>query len=498
MKNSFFKNIAIITITSLILRVLGMVFRIWLSREIGSEGMGLLQLVLSFYVLICTFGTTGICTATSRLVAENEGNGKVVSKVMKRSMQIILIISAVTIILVYNFSSFIAKNIICDARAEEGLKMLLIGLPFLALSSGIRGYFLGKRKASIPSIAQIIEQIIRIAATFFLIDKALPFGLSATCSAIILGGALGEFAEFIFCFICLIINKEKPIGQSKAITKELLRISIPIMSGRYIHTALRTLENMLVPITISIFTKDKSLALSQFGNIKGMAIPLLFFPASFLAAFSTMMIPEISSYKSRGYDLRVKTATEKSIGITIIVSVLIGGIFFTLGKDISVLLYGSGDTGVLLVSLAPLVPLMYLESVCDGILKGLDQQKHSFIYGIIDSVTRLLLIYLLCPKYGIKGFLLIMIYSNMLTSLLNLRRLLKVAKINIKIKSWILKPLFSIIISAFIGVAVARNIGVLPIKILVCVSIISAVYIIILAFLGETKIAAGILRKSQA
>lgn len=471
-----------------------MVFRVWLSSQIGSEGMGLFQLVLSVYVLISTFGTTGICTAVSRMVADNESNGNAIKKIMNRSSLLILIISVITIVAVFILAPWISNYIICDSRAELPIKLLLIGLPFLALCSGIRGYFIGKRKAIIPSVGQIIEQIVRIIAVFILAIKAIPYGLEYACGAVVLGGGLGEIIEFIFVYLCYVFRKKETTGKKIPVTKELLRISLPITAGRYIHTALRTIENMLVPARLSLFSGSRTLALSQFGNLKGMAIPLLFFPASFLAAFSTMMIPEISSSMSAGHRVKVKTATEKSIGITIIVSVLIGGIFFICGRNISLLLYGSADTGVLLTCLSPLVPLMYLESVCDGILKGLDQQKHSFIYGVIDSISRIALIYFLCPIGGMKSFLLIMIYSNMLTSLLNLRRLIKITNIEINFRSWIINPLIAIIISGLVGYICMLNIVAILPKILVGVFITTSIYITIITLMGEAKIAQGIFK----
>ena len=66
----FIKNAAVLTVTSLILRTLGIVFRIWMSNTVGAEGMGLYQLVVSVYVFVSAFATTGICTAVTRLTAE--------------------------------------------------------------------------------------------------------------------------------------------------------------------------------------------------------------------------------------------------------------------------------------------------------------------------------------------------------------------------------------------------------------------------------------------
>lgn len=92
------------------------------------------------------------------------------------------------------------------------------------------------------------------------------------------------------------------------------------------------------------------------------------------------------------------------------------------------LIYKSRDVGELLRALSPIVPLMYLDSISDGILKGLDQQAFSFRTAISDSVIRIILILILLPVFGLRGFIWIMYFSNALTCGLNVGRLLKVSR----------------------------------------------------------------------
>jgi stage V sporulation protein B len=269
------------------------------------------------------------------------------------------------------------------------------------------------------------------------------------------------------------------------VTHKLLHIAVPITAGRYIHTLLRTVENLIIPLRLSVFSSDKTRSLEQFGMIKGMAIPLLFFPASFLTAFSTLMIPEISEAIAEGRTATVRRVTDKSITITVIAATLIGGIFFVCGGDIATLLYNSTDTGILIRSLAPLVPFMYLESVCDGILKGLDQQKHSFYYGIIDSGSRIILIWFIVAAKGMPGFLLIMVYSNLLTSILNLRRLLKVTETEVKYKSWIILPTIAIILACTLGFLSVRMVDGSLLRVAVGGGVTAIVYLMFMYFTGQ-------------
>ena len=132
-------------------------------------------------------------------------------------------------------------------------------------------------------------------------------------------------------------------------------------------------------------------------------------------------------------------------------SVLISAFFMMLSNQIGVLVYNSEDVGFLIKVLSPLIPAMYLESVCDGMLKGLNQQNHSLFYSAVDSVLRIAFILVLVPRYGMAGFLFMMILSNLFTSSMNVGRLLKISKAQFDIKNWVLKPVLFIIIGGAVS-----------------------------------------------
>ena len=488
----FIKNAAILTATSLILRTVGIFFRIWLSGAVGAEGMGLYQLVISVYAFASTFATCGICTAVTRLVSENANYQK---SVLRRAIFLSLIISVITFLPLFFFSDFIAVNVVYDIRLSLSIKVLCFSLPFMAISSCLRGFFIAKRNTMAPSVGQLSEQAVRIIVIMLLVEKLSVYGLQYSTAAILIGDAVAEAAGTLVLFITYLASSKKStkVTQNKGCGyRAILHIATPITAGRYIHTFLRTIENILVPLRLSVFVSNKSVSLEQYGMLKGMAMPILFFPASFLMAFSTLMIPEISEALIKNQMLRVKTAVEKSIGITIIASTAIGGIFLLLGVPIAKLLYSSRDTGVLICALSPLVPFMYLESVCDGILKGLDQQTHSFIYSVIDSASRIVLIYFAVSRFGMVGFILIMMYSNILTSTLNIKRLLKVTKTPFKVGSWLLKPLFSITLGLFVGYFAKAQVTGDLLSIITGGGVLLVVYVLSMFFMGELKIIDGV------
>ncbi len=465
----FIKNAAVLTVTALILRSIGMVFRVWLSNAVGAEGMGLYQLILSVYTLAATFATSGLSTAVTRLIAEELtcGTRRSVKRIFRRSLLLTFIIAAVSTAAVWFFSDIIAGGWIKDSRAALSLKILSLSLPFMGISSCIRGYFIAHRRVAVQSTAQIFEQLVRIGLIMLIIGWFAPFGIGYACAAVLIGDTVSEACACLYLYIGYLADGRHPdsnIGGRASppysVVGRLVSISLPITAGRYLTTGLRTVENLLVPSKLTAHSGSYELSLARFGQLKGMALPILFFPGSFLTALSTLLVPEMSGAAASGDRAGVQSATRKTICITSELSAIIAGVFLVFSKEIGVSVYGSAEVGVLIRCLAPLVPLMYLESVTDGILKGLGQQNAIFRYNVVDSIVRIALIYAVVPVFGMAGFLTVMVVSNGLTATLCIGKLLQKAEMGFDVVSWALRPILCAALSSAAAFSAVSLVGI--------------------------------------
>ena len=457
-KTVFIKNAAILTASSLILRFAGIIFKVWLAALIGSEGIGLYHLIFSVYMLASTFATSGISTAVTRLIAEETALGSKVGtlKILRRSIEITLLTAVASLAAVYFGAGFIAKEFIGDLRSIPALKILPFSLPFMGVSSCLRGYSIARRRVTPNAFSQLTEQAVRIGIVVYLAKTFLNRGIGACCKAVMLGDVVSEAAGLSFLAINFILDAKKlnNLGGRKrpdyCITKRILKISTPITSGRYLNTALRTGENILVPKNLAKFPFTGESALSSFGMIKGMALPILFFPSAILNSVSTLLIPEMSEAAAKNQRWVVRSACERIIKLTSAVSFIFAAIFFVAGDKIGILIYKDPQVGGLIKALSPIVPLMYLDSISDGLLKGLDQQNYTFWTAVSDSSIRIILILILLPLTGLKGFIGIMYFSNFFTCILHLSRLIKISKAQINIIKEIMLPLMSACIISFL------------------------------------------------
>ncbi len=447
-KTIFIKNAVVLTVSSLILRFAGIVFKVWLAAAIGAKGIGLYQLIFSVYTLAGAFAASGVCTAVTRLVADELALGSRggIMRIMRKSIAAVLGIAAVSMAVLLIGADVIAHYLLQDIRAAAAIRILSFSLPFMGVTSCLRGYFIARRNATPCAVSQISEQAVRIAVVFFLIGKTAHLGLTYTCAAVLAGDVIAEFCCLLFLIWRFSSDSKKLHSLSGRATPDynissaIRRIALPITSGRYLNSLLRTAENLLVPICLAYFPSGDD-ALSQFGMIKGMALPLLFFPSTLLGALSTLLIPEMSEAAARGRTYIVKAAAERIIRITCPCAFIFSALFMLCGREIGFLFYKSETVGFLLCALSPIVPLMYLDSVCDGILKGLDQQRFTFRTSITDSAIRIVLVALVLPRFGLYGFIGIMYFSNALTCGLNVSRLIKVSHADIDAAKTVFMPI---------------------------------------------------------
>lgn len=486
----FIKNALILTATALILRTVGIFFRVWLAGKIGAEGIGLYQVVFSVYTLASTFATSGICTAVTRIVTGKIalGDSRGAVRTVRLSVILSLIIAFISMAVIFVFARPISLYLIKDERAELSLKVLCISLPFIGACSCIRGYFLARRSTLPPSLCQMVEQIARITIIVLLIGKAAPYGLAASSAAVMVGDSLSEAVGTLLLYLFYIWDKKRlnQKGPSKGgILKEILRIATPISAGRYLHTGLRTGENLLTPICFSKFSASRSDGLEQFGMIKGMALPLLLFPASLLSSVSILLVPEMTEAMEKNNKAGICSAVDKVFYITSVFSFLFGGIFFIASGQIGQAVYKSDSVGYLIRALAPLVPFMYIDLIADGILKGLDQQNIVLRNNVIDSVVRIALVVLLVPRFGMTGFLGVMLFSNLFTSVMAVIRIVRVTGLKFDFTKHFWIPLFSVFIACAVTdkfCGAFRHNSILHI-IAVTVSV-AVIYFVSLVFLG--------------
>lgn len=464
-KENLIYSTLILTVASILTRIIGMVFRIYLSNQIGAVGMGLYQMILSVYNFVATFATSGVVVAVSSLVSAHlaRKEGASAKYIMRFCLLLSAILGLTSAGVLYFAAQPISSILIKDTNAVFSLRLLAPGLLFMSLSSCFRGYFLAISKVSKPAIAMIAEQLSRMAIITVFMGIWLPLGVAYACAAAVIGMTLSEIISALYLYLAYLRNKAPINGAEKSekikkrrLINSVLKMAVPVALSSYLQSTLRLVENILLPNSLKRYAGNDNSGLGVYGMLKGMVMPLLMFPSVFLSSLSVSLVPEISRAISINNQKRVQITLNRVIKITLLTSIMIVATFLTFSHELGIALYHSEEVGRMLAMLAPLCPFIYLEMVVSGILRGLNEQLSSLKYNSVDSVLRIVLIFLIVPYRGLYGFITIMYLSNIFTSLSSITRLCKVTSFSFQFKEWLFKPSACALLSALFFKGVFR------------------------------------------
>lgn len=427
----YLQNALLLTASGLVLRMLGMGFRVVLSAFLGGEGMGLYQLILSLYMVFVSLATAGMNVASTRLAAQSLARGQGMAATLRGLCTAALAFGTLAMVAQAALAGPTARYLLHDVRAEAALRILAPSLPFMAVSGTLRGCFLASRRVTPNVVTQLIEQLVRMAVAVAGLRVMAQWGAGYGCAAVVLGNTV---SEGVSCMLLLLFAARTPEFSRHGkeplhpfARHELYEIVWPVEGSRLLASGLQAAESSLIPLTLSLYTGSRAVAMTQYGNLKGMALPLLFFPFSVLSALSGLLMPEITRAHTRGDGAGTRHLIGTMLKLTGAFSLAAGIGFVLFGAPLAQWVYRDAEVGRYVQVLGFVAPFMYLESMVDGVLKGLGEQLATFRYSLMDSVFRIAAIALLLPRYGIMAFLGIMIASNLLTFTLNTRRMLRVA-----------------------------------------------------------------------
>ena len=447
---SFFINGALMTLCSIILRSIAVSFNIYVANVAGSEAVGLYTLLGSVYGFALTLSLSGINLAMTRLVSEALALGDESKAVfiIKRATAFAFIFGSVASVLLFLLSEPLSHMWLNESRAVKPLRRLAVCLPAVSLSSVFNGYFTAVRRAYKNALANLAEMTAKISFTVLLFSRYIEKDVETACTVLVLGSVFAEICSFainltLYCFDRfrnLKSSTKKPLDTG--ISKSILSISLPVALTSYVRSALLSIEHALVPKGLYKFGSDKSTALSAYGTLTGMALPVINFPYALIGSFTSLLIPEIAESRTRGDKRHIKYIIYRTYQSCLTFAFCIGGIFFAFADHLSEILYSSVEAGRYIRLLSLLVPVMYTDTSTDAILKGLGEQIHCMKVNIADALLSVLLVYLLVPRYGIMGYIATIYIAEIVNAALSIGRLLTITGFRFPLAKLLFLPLF--------------------------------------------------------
>lgn len=403
-KNAILKGTLILTISGITCRAIGFFFRVYMTHLIGSEGMGIYQLIIPFAGVVYAACIAGICTGISRFTAESVHS----SRWMIAGSVLSIPLSIICSLIFWKYAELISIRILLNPDCVSPLRTLALSFPFAAAHSCIGAYFLGIKKVTIPAVSQLIEQFVRIGSiilvSLFLHQAGRPF----TVSMILFGNLIGDIAATIYNFICFHFYKKNLESKKLHLLNQIRRMttySLPLTMNRVLMQLLASGEAVLIPVQLMLYGHDQTAAMSLYGILAGMALPFINFPSAITNALSVMLLPEISEAQSKNDIKKIASIIRQTIQLCLIMGLFFTLLFILIGSRLSVFMFNNDTVGIYVSILAWICPFQYMAVTLGSILNGLGKTTSTCVVNIAGILIRILFLMLLTPRIGVSGCL---------------------------------------------------------------------------------------------
>ncbi|MBO7341137.1 MAG: polysaccharide biosynthesis C-terminal domain-containing protein, partial [Clostridia bacterium] len=347
-------------------------------------------------------------------------------------------------LLLFAFARPLSVFALKDVRTERALYLLSFTLLPIALTSVLNGYFVAVRRAWKNAVSQISEQSIKILLTGYLLVFLAPKSVEGCVLAILCGGAVAETFSLVFNLILFALDKRRfrdvpPV--KSGFTPRVADIALPVAISAYARSGLLAIEHILIPRGLLSYGAGGAEALYAYGALQSMALPVVLYPAAIMTAFAGLLIPEVTEQQSANNRVEIRYIARRVYQLTLLFSLGTAAVMLSFSAALGEALYHSSEVGKYIRLLAPLIPIMYLDTATDALLKGLGEQVYSMRVNILDALVSVLCVAILVPQTGIMGYLLTIYITEILNAALSVTRLLRVSGFSPRFGELLLRPL---------------------------------------------------------
>ncbi len=431
-KNSFITGTLLLTAAGVLTRLIGFFYRIFLSRTIGAEGLGIYQLISPVSALGFAVTAAGIQTSISKFVSMEIGrkNPAGARRYLFTGLGISLLLSLMVSLSVHKYAALIADACLGDARCAPLLQVLSYSFVPSCIHACINGYYYGLKKTGIPSLCQLIEQIARVGSVYLLCQIAVSEQRPVSLTITIWGVVIGEIASTLVSVSAARLRpgKKNTASGFYVCTKNLVRMALPLTANRVVLNLFASFENIMIPNRLKLFGYTNSEALGVYGILTGMAMSIVMFPSVITNSVSVLLLPTISEAQAAGNETLIRRTIRKTIESCLALGMLCTAGFLFTGNILGNVLFGNALAGTFIVTLGWICPFLYLSATLSSILHGLGFPGLTFCLNLTACGIRILFVLFAVPHFGVRGYLWGILTSQIFTALLAILLLSKKTK----------------------------------------------------------------------
>ena len=465
--SKFLKGTMILTISSIIVKVIGSLNWIILSRVLGGEGIGLYQMGFPIYLMAITVSSAGVPVAISIITSEKLANKdyRGAKRVFNVSLRLLLLSGLLfSSALFFGADFLINQHIIRDARAYYSIIALAPAVFFVTFLASFRGYLQGWQIMTPTATSEVVEQLVRVITMLIFADLFMPYGLAYAAGGASMGAGAGAFCALLVLMWFYRRLKKRlhaeieaqddsiPLESAGSIIKRLLKLALPVsLTSLMLHIG-ANLDLLIVPQRLEVAGFDVRHATELFGYLTGMAVPLVNLAAIFTAAMTISLVPSISESRTLGHF----NAIQEKIRIAFRVAMIITfpcfmGLFF-LAEKVAALIYNAPGAAGAIQTMSVGILFLGMHQISTGILQGLGKTAIPVINMLLACLVKVVISWWLTaiPYLGIKGASLATVADFAVAAIINMGFIYKYTGFTLSMGS-LLKPLLA---SGVMGAAI--------------------------------------------
>lgn len=418
--HKFLKGTIILTISSIVVKVIGALNWIILSRVMGGEGIGLYQMGFPIYLMAITISSAGIPVAISIITAEKIAKHDYAGakRVFNVSLRLLFCTGLVfSGALLFGAHWLVELHWIRDARAYYSIIALAPAVFFVTFLSSFRGYLQGWQIMTPTAASEITEQLTRVATMIAFAYMLMPYGLPYAAAGASMGAGVGAFCGLMVLWWFYRRLKKQfhlenvkqaadaVVEPAKTIIKRLVYLALPVSLSSLMLPIVANLDLLIVPARLEVAGFNVSQATTFFGYLTGMAVPLVNLSTILTAALAISLVPAISESRALGDFAGIKEKTKTAFRVAAIITIPCSVGLFVLSGKVAGIIYNAPGAAPAIQTMSIAIFLLGIHQVSTGILQGMGKTTIPVLNMILAAVVKVVLNWTLTalPSMGIKG-----------------------------------------------------------------------------------------------
>lgn len=499
----FFSGVLVLTITNLLVKAIGLLFKIPMNHVVGDEGMGYYNSAYTFYTYLYMVSTAGLPTAISIMISESRAQGKTkqVKRIFKLALLTFLVIGIISTMIMF-FGSGLMSRAIGAENTKYSMMAIAPTLLFICLSSALRGYFQGYQQMVPTAVSQFLEAACKlgIGIAFALYAINCGYEIYVVAAYATIGLTSGAFLGMLVMVIAKMFFKEQRYdaeytavcGESDEVSpmwtifKRLIIIALPITVSASVMSLTNLIDAAIVQRLLQSTGLTQVAATELYGNYTSLAVPMFNMPPVLIYPISYAIVPLLSAARQRGDKERCRIVSESAMRIAMIVGIPCGLGLSALAKPILALFYKASSVELaapLLTILGPSTAFICILSVTNALLQSAGYERKPLISMLAGACVKLVTNYFLINTIGMKGTPISTFLCYLTVTVLNLHFVHKYVGVMPRLSGLFGKPLIAgavCAVCAYFANALLASFISPKIAVLMAIAVAAVVYAVVL------------------